>query len=367
MLTPIALYILIGCSSFTGLALYKNMPPKQPPVLTTEQLQSTPPIVYHPAYNINPLPWPFGWIAQLIHPFDGNKYGKVAHYLQKNLKLPHFHAPLEPVSDEDLQKVHTPRYLASLNNSSIIAEILNIDLLGWLPMWFFRRVLNPMRLATQGTVLAAGLALERGWAINLSGGYHHAKSDSGEGFCCFNDIAVAMRQVRQKNPNLKILYVDLDAHQGNGVEQYVLEEREKTESEAKNTYIFDVYNSDIYPKDIRAKSAINANMFINSGCEDEQYLGTLCGNLKFAIKTFEPDFIIYNAGTDVLKGDRLGQLSVTEEGIRKRDEFVWHQALKRKIPILMVLSGGYTSRSAGVIGGSLQNILTKFKLVDPKK
>src|SRR5438132_9619471 len=145
--------------------------------------------VYHPKYDIT-----FGGIEK-VHPFDSAKYSKVAKHLIDNKVLTQddFHQPQE-VTDEDLNLVHSPEYLNNLHNnaSAMFAKASEIRPLTIIPNFLIRwKALYPMRLATGGTVEATKLAIENDWAINLSGGYHHAKKDSCEGFCIYADIPLA--------------------------------------------------------------------------------------------------------------------------------------------------------------------------------
>jgi histone deacetylase 11 len=191
--------------------------------------------------------------------------------------------------------------------------------------------------------------MDKGWAINLSGGYHHAKKNSGEGFCYFSDVALAIYHLWEKDSTLKILFIDLDAHQGNGIATIFAEDH--------RIYIFDLYNNDIYPNDLMAKKYIDFDFPIHSYTSDSIYLQIIIQELPKIMDQVKPDFIIYNAGTDILEGDPLGVLDISTEGIIKRDEIVFQNAMERRIPILMVLSGGYTNRSGYIIGKSITNIL----------
>ena len=230
------------------------------------------------------------------------------------------------------------------------ASISEMYPLRFLPNFLTRRyALRPMRLATGGTIKATELALKKGWAINLSGGYHHAKKDKGDGYCAYADIPLAACKVFEKNPNAKIMIVDLDAHQGNGHEAILGPDEQVT--------IFDVYNSTIYPLDHKVKKYIRFNYPVHSNIQDNEYLEIIKKNLPVAINTIKPDLIIYNAGTDIFEKDIEGDMSISENGIKQRDEIVFSQALSHDIPIVMVLSGGYSKESAGIISKSIENLI----------
>ena len=303
------------------------------------------PLVFHKKYDIS-----FFGIEKL-HPFDTQKYSKVFDYVTStlNIKPEHCYTP-DWVTDEDLLLVHTKTYLDSLNRSSTVSQIAEIPLLSWVPNFLLRwRLLEPMRYATDGTAKGAKLALEYGWSINLSGGYHHAKADQGDGFCFYADIPLAIYKLRETYPKISVMIIDLDAHQGNGIESIFKND--------PNVYIFDVYNKDIYPRDEQVKQYITFNHPVSRGIKDDAYLSLLDRTLSDAIATVKPNLIIYNAGTDIYEHDPLGAMKITADGIIKRDALVFTEATKRNIPILMVLSGGYTKASWKIIGKSVVNIL----------
>jgi histone deacetylase 11 len=345
------------------------------------------PIVYSPGYDIT-----LGGLEKL-HDFDGKKYGKVRRHLVDNLGIPRscMYEP-EEVAESDLLKVHCSEYLESLsmNSHGTLRGIIGLSVINKVPAWMMRwRVLRPMKLATSGTIQAVDLALKDKWAINLSGGYHHAKGNKapkegkvvreGEGFCVYGDIQLAILKAREKNPNLKTLIVDLDAHRGNGHETFFHND--------ENVCIFDMYGMPNYPGQKGADESIHydfelnmsnrnhlANNFIVieddaievKGVEDKEYLKILRDNLPKAIATFKPDLILYNAGTDIYEKDPLGHLDITMQGIIDRDEFVFSQARDKNIPIAMVLSGGYTKESSTIISKSIENLLKKVLKVIPQ-
>jgi len=302
------------------------------------------PIIYSDKYNISM----FG--IEKLQPFETEKYRKVWLYLKTNLNLSEkdIFEPA-PVDENGLLAIHTREYLNSLKKSGVVAAIAELPILRFVPGFILdSKLLLPMRYAVSGTIMGCELALEYGWAINLSGGYHHAKPDSGGGFCYYADIPLAIKNIREKHPDIKILIVDLDAHQGNGVETCLKGDT--------LTAIMDVYNKDIYPNDEPAKKSITYDFPINAHTEGKEYLALLDRGIDTAFLLSAPDLVIYNAGTDVLEGDYVGMLNLLPYDVVKRDEMVFTKAVNNKVPILMVLSGGYTKASAGVIGKSIENI-----------
>lgn len=315
------------------------------------------PIVYDPGYTIS-----FFGFERFLHAFDGKKYEKIALGLgitdpdSYRFRLLSFQPKL--LTKEDLLLVHTKEYLESFSNPKVISEIIMIPLFAICPVSFLKRkLLDPMMLATGGTVRSVELAQEYGWAINLSGGYHHAKAKSGEGSCFFADIPIAIHKAWKKDPHLKIMVIDLDAHQGNGVSAIL--------GDDKRIAIFDMYNNDhSFPND-KKKQHITYNHPLTrnnqfGAISTHYYLKILKTELPKAIAEFNPDLIIYNAGTDILEKDPFGDMNVSRNGIIERDAFVFKMALsgKKMIPIVMLLSGGYTQESAGIVIDSIKNILS---------
>lgn len=306
------------------------------------------PVIYSSKYNIKL----FG--IQKLHPFDTEKPEEIHKYLIKQFgfsKNQFYEA--ENVSDKKLREVHTQKYLSSLNKSKTISEIAEFPALRFLPPSILKRkILRAVKFAVGGSLQGTDVAMKHGFAINLSGGYHHAKANSGEGFCFFADINLAVNNLKKKHNIKSIMIVDLDAHQGNGHESIVKDDT--------TVHIFDVYNKDIYPNDSEVKQYIDYNFPVSKNTKDKEYLKIIKNELPAAIKRSKPDFIIYNAGTDIYKGDLIGMLSVSETGIIIRDEIVFKNAIDNKIPILMLLSGGYSKKSADITARSIENLLNIF-------
>jgi histone deacetylase 11 len=163
-------------------------------------------IVYHPNYNIT-----FYGIPKLLnlHSFNGEKYKEIYETVKNNPQIV-MHKPSRPVTDEQLLEVHTAAYLESLKHSSVIARIVEILPLKYVPNFMLQtKLLNPMRYAVQGTLDAVATALIHGSAINLSGGYHHAKAHKGEGFCVYSDVALAVKKFQKTHPGMVMNHYSL--------------------------------------------------------------------------------------------------------------------------------------------------------------
>ncbi|XP_063236332.1 histone deacetylase 11 [Bacillus rossius redtenbacheri] len=306
------------------------------------------PIVYRDEYNVHFLG------LEKLHPFDAAKWGHIFQYLKEAGVIDET-AVVKPneASDEDLSVVHTRQYLDSLKWSWNVAAIAEIPPLAVVPNFLVQSsYLRPMRFQTGGSVLAGKLAVEWGWAVNLGGGFHHCSAGRGQGFCPYADITLLVRCLLAHSPAVKrAMIVDLDAHQGNGHELDL--------GSCRNVYILDVYNSGIFPQDFKAKAGISRNVELRHYTQDDEYLNAVEENLEAALQEFHPDILVYNAGTDILEGDSLGLLSVSAEGIIRRDELVFTKARDHRVPIVMLTSGGYQKRTARIIADSILNLFNK--------
>lgn len=297
-----------------------------------------------------------------LHPFDSRKHGRAWGELRRSLgrELLRHHIPVDrAVTDQELSLVHTSAYLARLRQRDTLAAILEVPLVKKVPAWLLRwRIVQPMRWAVRGSVLAARAALREGVAVNLSGGYHHAKPDRGEGFCIFNDIALIVQQLRTEgdlSPTQRIAYVDLDAHQGNGVCYQFRHD--------PTVFLFDMYNAFAYPSyDVEARARLDCDLALPWGCTGQAYLQILLarlpGFLDSITRAERLGLGIYNAGTDVFAGDQLGGLELSAEDILERDRFVIDEFRRRSIPVVMLPSGGYSTESYRLIASTVRYLLT---------
>ncbi len=187
-------------------------------------------------------------------------------------------------------------------------------------------------IIAQGTIDCCSFAMQNGVAMNIAGGTHHAFAERGEGFCMLNDQAIAANYLLANNLAQKILIIDLDVHQGNGTAKlFEQENRVFTLSmHGKNNYPFRKEKSDL-------------DVELLDGTNDETYLKLLSDELPGLIEKVKPDIAFYLAGVDVLDTDKFGKLKVTLQGCKHRDEFVFNQLHKNKIPCVVSMGGGYSA------------------------
>lgn len=314
-------------------------------------------VVYSRHYNIG------FYGLERLHPFDSRKYGRVWRVLKRELgsRLKGMAIATDRAANrEELRLVHTEEYLKKLGDSEYVARALELPIVARLPAWMVDwHVLRPMRWATRGTMLAAQAALEHGLVINLSGGYHHAKPDQGEGFSIYADIGIAVQWLRAQgrlSSDDRLVYVDTDAHQGNGVSHTFLSDN--------RAFLFDIFHGDIYPRyDLRARERIDCPVPITAACTDQEYLRALESRLPGFLDSVcksRVGLAIYNAGTDIFAGDPIGGLQISAQAILQRDCYVVSELRKRNLPTVMLLSGGYTRQSYRLVADSVLALLSKY-------
>jgi histone deacetylase 11 len=303
------------------------------------------PLVYSPAYNITA----FG--LERLHPFDSRKFQRIHDWLirQGLRQRGDFVAPV-PCSHADLLRVHTPGYLDSLRHRRVLAQILEVWLVLYLPAFLTSwRVLKPMRWATGGTVLACRLAMEKGLAINLGGGYHHAAPDRGGGFCAYADTPLALRTLHDEGRIHSALVVDTDAHQGDGTADAI--------RHWPWAHILDLFEGDLFPW---PKAEEDMPVPLPARTNGTEYLDILRESLPQALSRFRPDLVIYNAGSDVLWNDPLSRLFLTADEMAERDLYVVTEVREHRVPLAMVLSGGYGPASWEAHARSIEGVLARF-------
>jgi histone deacetylase 11 len=324
------------------------------------------PIVYSPSYDIDL----FG--IEKVHPFDTKKWSKIAaslsEFLLNNGGSRYEIKYLQPkrcITRRELTIVHSDSFVNRMHhNKRTIASAAESFFLLLIPMAVIRaRLVKPIKWQVSGSILASKVAMDQGWAINLGGGFHHCSHNSAGGFCLFADITLVIKFLwRHVSRELRFMIIDLDAHQGNGHERDVLS---MAKEQQKQIYIMDVFNPLIFPHDVDARPAINRLIEVPTRTRGEKYLQLVEHHVTEAFSDFpDPDLVIYNAGTDILKGDPLGRLAVEFDDVVRRDEIIFSQTIgvhKRKI--LMLTSGGYSSKSATVVSASIQNLFNKKLII----
>jgi acetoin utilization deacetylase AcuC-like enzyme len=273
-------------------------------------------LVYHEGYDLR-----LG-----DHVFPSHKY----RYIHDRLRRDGFatdedFVQPEPATDADILRVHEPGWVERLKSGTLsYQELMQLEI----P--YSREMVEAVWLAAGGSMLAARLALAQGIGFNVGGGFHHAFAGHGEGFCAINDIAVAVRAMQWAGRIQRAMVVDCDVHHGNGTAGIF----------ADDGFVFtlSIHQFNNYPSE---KPPSSLDIHLPDGAGDEEYLQRLGNGYGTALSGFHPELLIYVAGADPYCEDQLGGLSLSLEGLRERDRLVIRTALENRVPVAIVLAGGY--------------------------
>jgi acetoin utilization deacetylase AcuC-like enzyme len=258
------------------------------------------------------------------HRFPIAKYAMLRERVLADGTVPHVEDPPR-VGAEDLARVHDAEYVSGLMRGTLPDAAWRRLGFPWSPGLVERSL-----RATGGTLAAARAAREDGVAMNLAGGTHHAFADRGEGFCVFNDVAVAVRTLQADGAIRRAAVVDLDVHQGNGTHAIFADDPAVT--------TFSMHGARNYPFH---KVAGDLDLELADGTGDDEYLDRLAAALPALLARAEADLVFYLAGADCHEGDRLGRLKLTFDGLARRDRFVLDTCRAVGLPVCIVIAGGY--------------------------
>lgn len=263
------------------------------------------------------------------HRFPIEKYGLVEEKLLREgvLQAEQLYHPGK-ASREILGLAHTKAYVDQCFQLSLPEKQLRA--LG-LPLTELS--LKRARCSVAGTLKSVQYALEYGAAANLGGGTHHAYADRPEGFCLFNDLAVAAAYAVEELGLKSVLVYDLDVHQGNGTAAIFRTNR--------SVFTFSCHCAQNYPL---RKETSDRDIALPEGTGDNVYLSVIKQELPALLNQLRPDLVLYQAGADVLAGDRLGKFALSPEAVAARDRLVFEAVFERNIPIVTTLGGGYHKR-----------------------
>lgn len=282
-------------------------------------------IAFHPIYRYALPPG---------HRFPMEKYELLPEQLlyEGTIKDENLFVP-EKAELEDLLLTHSQEYLSKLDGGLLTEKEI-------------RRIGFPMspvlvergKYIAMGTYQAARFAMETGIGMNIAGGTHHSFSDFGEGFCVYNDIAIAANMLLERGEAQRILVVDLDVHQGNGT-AHIFRNKEAV-------FTFSMHGEKNFPT---RKEVSSLDIGLPDGIEDDAYLAILKDTLPRVIDHFQPDFAFYQAGVDVIKQDKLGRLALTKNGCKERDRFTLQLLKSHQIPVAVSMGGGYSPRIGDIL------------------
>jgi len=281
-------------------------------------------LIYHPGYDLH-----LG-----AHVFPSQKYRLVHDALLRDgvAEDSDFLEPV-PAEDQDVLRVHSLEWVRKLKSGHLsIQELMRLEI-----PWS-REMVDAVWLATGGSILAGTRALADGFAANLAGGLHHACPEHGEGFCAVHDVAVAIRRLQADGAIRTAMIVDTDVHHGNGTATiFGLD---------PDVFTFSIHQENNYPFP-KPPSTIDVNL--PDGTGDEDYLPILENRLIEALHEFSPDLLFYIGGADPYREDQLGGLSLSIEGLKRRDRLVFEHARRLGIPVAITPAGGYARHTEDTV------------------
>jgi acetoin utilization deacetylase AcuC-like enzyme len=236
-------------------------------------------------------------------------------------------------ADEELLLVHSPTYLEAVKTGTLSDKETRRLGFPWSP-----ELVERSRRSVGGTIAACRVAIADGVAANLAGGTHHAYPDHGEGFCVFNDVAVAARVMQHECRAQRILIVDCDVHQGNGSAAIFRDD--------PGVFTLSMHGAKNFPFH---KEESDLDIPLADGTSDEDYLTALVPGLQGALTRSQPDLVIYLAGADPYKGDTMGRLALTKAGLARRDRIVLGACREARLPVAVTMSGGYARDIADTV------------------
>lgn len=258
-----------------------------------------------------------------------------------------FHLP-HAACDEELGRAHDPEYIRQICCGELPEKAQKAIGFPW-----SEGMVERSRRSAGATLCACRTALETGVSANLAGGTHHAFRDRGEGFCVFNDAAVAARAMQAEGRAQRILIVDCDVHQGNGTAAILRGD--------DSIFTFSIHGARNFPFE---KEQSDLDIELPDGCNDEAYLMRLEEGLNTAFDISRPDLVIYLAGADPYQNDRLGRLGLSIDGLLERDRRVFKRCLSQKIPVAIAMAGGYARNIDDTVTIHANTILAAKTLFD---
>ncbi len=253
-------------------------------------------------------------------------------------------------TDEELTRAHTEEYVHRVKEGLLSEKEIRRIGFPWSP-----GLVERSRRSVGSTIAACRSALESGLGINLAGGTHHAGSDYGQGYCVFNDSAVAARAMQTEGQVKQVVIIDCDVHQGNGTAAIF--------SGDPSVYTFSIHGAKNFPF---RKTPGDLDIGLDDDADDPIYLDALEMGLEQALEEAQADLAIYLAGADPYADDRLGRLAITKRGLAERDRLVLSACRSNNLPVAIAMAGGYGKRVEDTVDIHYQTVsLAAEFAVDP--
>ncbi len=273
------------------------------------------------------------------HRFPMQKYRMLREAVARCLPTVEF-AEAPHTTDGVLALAHHPHYIRDVVTGTLTTQAQKSIGFPWSP-----EMVERSRRSTGATIAACRAALLDGVAVNLAGGTHHAQSDRGEGFCVFNDAAIAARLMQAERHVARVAIIDLDVHQGNGTAAILARD--------ESVFTLSLHGEHNYPF---IKAVSDLDVALPDGTQDDAYLAALKTALATMFARFSPQLIIYLAGADPHEGDRLGRLKLSLQGLAARDHQVMQAARAHGLPVAIAMAGGYGKNIDDTVAAHLQTV-----------
>lgn len=257
----------------------------------------------------------------------------------------------DAVTDEEILRAHEADYLHRVVTGTLTPKEVRRIGFPWT-----ERMVERSRRASGGTVGACRAALEDGVAANLAGGTHHALSGRGEGYCVFNDSAIAARAVQDAGLVERVVVIDTDVHQGNGTARILAGD--------PSVFTFSMHGEKNFPFD---KENSDLDIPLPDGADDTEFLEALKRGLDIALDRSNIELAIYLAGADPFEDDKLGRLKVTKPGLAERDRLVLDACRERDIPVAVTMAGGYAREVSDTVDIHFQSISAAAKMAHDQR
>ncbi len=289
-----------------------------------------------------PLPLPEG------HRFPMQKYRRLRRRVEEWGRAVQLLRP-SAASDREILRAHDPGYLERVAGGRLNPPEVRRIGFPWSP-----QMVERSRRSAGATLEACRAALADGVSVSLAGGTHHAFADRGEGFCVFNDSAIAARALVAEGLATRVAVVDCDVHQGNGTAAIA--------GGDPALYTFSIHGRHNFPF---RKERSDLDIGLADGTGDEAYLRELAQGLDAALAASGADFVIYLSGADPYRGDRLGRLALSKRGLELRDRLVLEECLSRRLPVAVTMGGGYAAEVEDIVDIHFQTVAVARKFAAP--
>lgn len=246
----------------------------------------------------------------------------------------------QAASEAELRRAHAPEYIERVMQGALSAREVRAIGFPWSP-----ELVHRSWRSSGATLEACRAALEDGWAVNLAGGTHHAFRARGEGYCVFNDSAVAALAMLGEGRARRVIVIDCDVHQGNGSAAILADE--------PAVFTFSIHGEKNFPL---RKERSDLDIALPDGTQDEAYLAPLDDGLRHALGAAAPDLAIYLAGADPYREDAFGRLALTKAGLLARDRLVFDHCARAGVPVAVSMAGGYARRVEDTVAIHFQTV-----------